>query len=157
MVPLATQLDRFGTAPLGDDRWFDLQPPPGVQAADAAEQFALAQFRTMADGDKLAAPSFEPRKAGLSFGSDALVASPALKITPVTQFSTATVLAGTPAAPAASAATESLRAEALVVLAAAPPGEPDPRLLNGLIAIGAAARAPVRAAGKARYRPRQAA
>lgn len=147
VVPLATarDIDVFGGAPVSGARRFELKALLAGAVQDAtplADGFAPAQFFAMSDDDKLAAPAIEAMTSGLAFG----VAG--------AQFAAGDCV-GAP-----------LAYEQIVVddLAAPPPPEPD-RPLIGLApanllawsATGAAARAPTRTSGRARFRAGEAA
>jgi hypothetical protein len=144
VAPLNTgrDIDIFGGAPVAGARRFalgaslngvTLTPPQALQAA-----FAPAQFFEMSDDEKLASPSFEQMDAGMAVGSDAVTFDPAQAV----------------AAP--------LEYESIVIDTLAPPGNPPPPSpVNYALAVsqlqwqsltGAASRAPVRRAGRARFR-----
>jgi hypothetical protein len=74
VVPLDTTITLFGSAIPADGSEFSIS---GVTLNGAAapvtpvtEDFAIAQFSTMSDADKLSAPSYEPCHAGVSVGGD---------------------------------------------------------------------------------------
>jgi len=101
------------------------------------DQFAPAQFFAMSDDEKLAAPSFEQMDAGLVFGSDAV------------SFDATQLVAA------------NLQYESIVIDAPIPAGAPlppsqvytlQPAQLAFHSLTGAAARAPVRRVGRARFR-----
>jgi hypothetical protein len=144
VVPLNTgrDIDIFGGAPVAGARRFalsaslngvTLKPPQTLRAA-----FAPAQFFEMSDDEKLASPSFETMDAGMAVGSDAVTFDPARLVA------------------------SSVEYESIVIDTLAPPGHPPPpsRLRYKLpvsqlrvhSATGAAARAPVRRVGRARFR-----
>jgi hypothetical protein len=140
VVPLNTarDIDSFGGAPVAGARRFavtavlNTQPQGGNPVRD---QFAPAQFFAMSDDEKLAGPSFEEMDAGLVFGSEAV------------SFDAAQIVA----AP--------LMNEPIVVddMNAPPKPQAPPRAisfeqLRFHSRTGAAARAPVRALGLARFR-----
>jgi hypothetical protein len=140
VVPLNTSrdVDSFGGAPVAGARRFTVtatlntQPQGGGPVRD---QFAPAQFFAMSDDEKLAGPSFEEMDAGLVFGSEAV------------SFDAAEVVA----AP--------LKYEPIVIDdMSAPPKPPAPPFVMSFAQLrfhsrtGAAARAPVRAIGLARFR-----
>ncbi len=144
VAPLNTarDIDIFGGAPIAGARRFvlgaslngvTLAPPQTLRAA-----FAPAQFFDMSDDEKLASPSFEEMDLGMAVGSDAV------------RFD------------AAQAVAAPLDYEFIVIDTLAPPGNPPPPLpvrytlalsqLQAHSATGAAARAPVRRVGRARFR-----
>jgi hypothetical protein len=146
VVPLNTgrDIDIFGGAPVAGARRFALgaslngvrlTPPQPLRAA-----FAPAQFFAMSDDEKLASPSFEVMDAGMAVGSDAVTfdRDPRHLVAAAVEY------------------------ESIVLDALAPPGDPPPpsrvryRLpvsqLGVHTATGAAARAPVRRVGRARFR-----
>lgn len=140
VVPLNTarELDRFGGAPLAGDRRFALTaridglPLAPVQALQAP--FAPAQYFAMNDDEQLAGPSFESMDAGLVVGSDELVFDAAQVAASPVQF-------------------DSLVFDSLGAPARGLPAQPlaAPQLL-AQAETGAAARAPVRQGGRARWR-----
>ncbi|MGE3781993.1 MAG: DUF6603 domain-containing protein, partial [Alphaproteobacteria bacterium] len=144
VAPLNTarDIDLFGGAPVAGARRFALgaslngvalTPPQTLRAG-----FAPAQFFAMSDDEKLASPSFEEMDAGMAVGSDAV------------RFD------------AARAVAAPLEYETIVIDTLAPPGRPPPPLparyrlapaqLRAHAATGAAARAPLRRVGRARFR-----
>ncbi|MEJ8853607.1 DUF6603 domain-containing protein [Variovorax robiniae] len=141
VVPLNTSrdIDTFGGAPVAGDKRFALSAALNSQPQNAnntvQDQFAPSQFFNMSDDEKLAGPSFEEMDAGFVFGSEA-VTFDASQVVP---------------AP--------LKYEPIVIDdMAAPPKPPLPPIfmtfaeLNFHSRTGAAARAPVRAVGLARFR-----
>ena len=138
VVPLDTarDIDLFGGAPVSGDKRFHLVAMLNGVAQTAApveDQFAPAQFFAMSDDDKLAAPSFETMGAGLIVG-DGSTGFDALEIV---------------AAP--------LDYDEIVI-DKSQPAQPKGRYqlplgrLGVLARSGAAARAPTRTAGLARFR-----
>jgi hypothetical protein len=144
VVPLNTgrDIDIFGGAPVAGARRFalgaslngvTLTPPQTLQAA-----FAPAQFFEMSDDEKLASPSFEVMDAGMAVGSDAVTFDPGQLVGAAVEY------------------------ESIVLDTLAPPGNPPPpspvryklavSQLRVHTATGAAARAPVRRVGRARFR-----
>jgi hypothetical protein len=134
-------IEIYGGAPVIGDRRFTLAASLNGQSLQSTQTlrdaFAPAQFFEMSDDEKLAAPSFEQMDAGLVFGSDALAFD-------------ATQLVAAP-----------LEYEAIVIDAPIPEGAPLPPsqvyvLPPAQLALhsltGAAARAPVRRVGRARFR-----
>jgi len=76
VVPLQVSIDRFGPDPLPAPSRLDLTNPrlnavgvPLAATNPVTDYFAPAQFVTMTDADKLAAPSFEQMDAGLAIGT----------------------------------------------------------------------------------------
>ncbi|OKI45496.1 alpha/beta hydrolase [Micromonospora sp. CB01531] len=68
VVPLATDIDRFGTARPKDDTRFNVTVTVNGTTATAAatlqEQFAPGQFFVLTDDERLNQPSFQPMPAG---------------------------------------------------------------------------------------------
>jgi hypothetical protein len=140
VVPLDTgrDIDSFGGAPVAGARRFALSVALNgvalIETEPLQARFAPAQFFAMSDDEELASPSFETMDSGLvvgidavSFDADQLVAAPveyqAITIDP---------LAATPSAPGSYTL---------------------PAALLALHAMsGAAARAPLRRLGRARFR-----
>ncbi len=142
-VPLDRAIDLFGGAPVAGANTFHLTatiddlPPdaPPLATAPLGAQFAPTQFFTMNDDDKLAAPSFETLDAGLVFGSDALSFDDD-EVVPAPMTYESIVI-------------DSLQAPRK------PPGPPYRLAATQLMALargGAAARAPLRRTGVARFR-----
>jgi hypothetical protein len=140
VVPLNTgrDIDTFGGAPVSGDRRFQVTAMVNAQAQETEmvrDQFAPAQFFEMSEDDKLAGPSFEEMDAGLVFGSDAM------------NFDAAEVVA-------VPMAYESIVIDSLQA-APTPPGPRYQLTSAQLLAqtrTGAAARAPLRRVGLARFR-----
>lgn len=143
VLPLRMQIHRYANAPVMGDRFFDLAFGAGVGAVDDLnEPFAIAQFTPMHDDERLAASSFEPRKAGLRTRSADFVSAASVKTVPALDWETATLLpAGEPGLPIPLRTAPMARSVAGV----------DAASIERLIALGAAAHAPVRAQGKSRY------
>jgi hypothetical protein len=104
IVPLnlTRDIDRVGTGTPGGDRRFTItaaaigattQSTSGVQ-----ELFAPAQYFDMSDDEKLAAPSFEPMDAGVSFGGGGYTIDFAAKA--VSAFEYTDIIIGPDGAPA---------------------------------------------------------
>lgn len=74
VVPLnlTRDIDRVGTGTPSSDRRFTITAamigPTAQSKSSVQELFAPAQYFDMSDDDRLAAPSFEPMDAGVSFG-----------------------------------------------------------------------------------------
>lgn len=68
VAPLDLPIDRFGTAKPSGATTFAVTWPDGA-ASDVREEFAVAQFVTLSDDEKLARASFEQLKAGLRFST----------------------------------------------------------------------------------------
>jgi hypothetical protein len=156
LVPLATgrDVELFNGAPVtGDARYTVSATLEGSAAPTVVERttadFAPAQYFTMTEDEKLASPSFETMQAGVAIGSDAvvvdqgqLVAAPlAYDAFVIDEIPTPVVAAnGTtsdvPVTPTAAPAPYVMPASQLAVHAAS----------------GAAARAPSRRVGRARFR-----
>jgi hypothetical protein len=144
VVPLNTarDIDTFGGAPVAGARRFAvtaaLNGTP-LQTGAVRAGFAPAQFFSMNDDEKLAAPSFESMDAGCVFGDANTVFDPAQIIPAPLEYQYVPItLEGVPSgAPANSA--------------------PAPYSLNvaqlqSFARSGAAARAPIRRVGRARFR-----
>ena len=135
VVPLNTarDIDTFGGAPVLGARRFavtaSLNGAPLSSTAQAAS-FAPAQYFSMTDDEKLAAPAFETLDAGCVFGSNATALDATQSVAAPLAYRT--VVMGEPAPPAPYV----LPAGQLPVLGRS----------------GAAARAPVRRVGRARFR-----
>jgi hypothetical protein len=137
VAPLNTgrDIDTYGGAPVAGARRFQVAATLQQQSQSVAAvraQFAPAQYFTMSDDEKLAAPSFEEMDAGIAIGSigmsfDEVVPAP-------------------------------LEYEAIVIDTLPQPATQGTRyvlpagMLLALVNSGAAARAPIRRAGQARYR-----
>jgi hypothetical protein len=67
VVPLDFKIDRFGNKKPSGDTSFAISRPGGG-TDDTREQFAVAEFVTMSDSEKLSRKSFEQMKSGLRFG-----------------------------------------------------------------------------------------
>lgn len=138
VVPLDTarDIDLFGDAPVSGERRFHLTATlNGVAqaATPVSDQFAPAQFFAMSDDEKLAAPSFETMGAGLIIRD------------------------GTSGSDAAEIVAAPLEYDEIIIdrsQPAQPPGRYPLPLgrLGQLARSGAAARAPVRTIGLARFR-----
>ncbi len=137
VVPLNSgrDIDTYGGAPVAGARRFQLAATLQNQVQRVAAvrgQFAPAQYFTMSDDEKLAAPSFEEMEAGIAIGS------PGLSFDQVVP------------AP--------LQYESIVIDTLPQPATHDPRyrlpvaLLMAQTKSGAVARAPIRRAGQARFR-----
>ncbi len=143
VVPLDTgrDIDIFGGAPVAGVKRFAIAAV--LNAIDLTQvtmlqaPFAPAQFFTMSDDDKIASPSFTQMDAGLVVGNDDAVTIDAAQLV---------------AAP--------LEYDSIIIntlTADVPPKQPAPYVLPvGQLAVhaatGAAARAPVRNVGRARFR-----
>jgi hypothetical protein len=144
VVPLNTgsDIEIFGSAPVSGDRRFRLTatlngtqlPSTPVQAS-----FAPAQFFVMSDDEKLAAPSFQSMEAGSMFG-EAGVTFDATQVIPAPlEYQVISITLDGPAPPTETTPQPpafAMEAEQLQVFARS----------------GAAARAPVRRVGRARFR-----
>jgi hypothetical protein len=144
VVPLNTSrdIDTFGGAPVAGRRRFALTASIAgtpLQSAPVQAPFASAQFFAMTDDEKLAAPSSQPMDAGCMFGS-AQVAFDATQVVPAPleyQIIRITLQGSTSTAPPA---------------AAPAPYTMSVDHLQTFTRCGAAARAPVRRVGRARFR-----
>jgi hypothetical protein len=145
VVPLNTgrDIETFGGAPLAGDRRFAVAAALGTTALDTAAvnaSFAPAQYFTMADDEKLAAPSFESMQSGCVFGSEATVIDerPQSLIAAPLNYTTIVIDDDAPAAALAPHATVPYTFSA--------------QRLQSFARSGSAARAPVRRVGRARFR-----
>lgn len=143
MAPLNTSRDIeiFGGAPVTGARRFSLTASLSgtpLSSAPVRASFAPAQFFSMSDDEKLAAPSFESLDAGCVFG-DALVSFDASQAIPAPlEYETVAITLDGPAPTAPSTAAP------LFTLSQAQ--------LHSFADNGAAARAPIRRVGRARFR-----
>jgi hypothetical protein len=144
VVPLNTgsDIEIFGSAPVSGDRRFRLTATlNGTQLPSAPVQasFAPAQFFVMSDDEKLAAPSFQSMEAGSMFG-EAGVTFDATQVIPAPlEYQVISITLDGPAPPTETTPQPpafAMEAEQLQVFARS----------------GAAARAPVRRVGRARFR-----
>jgi hypothetical protein len=138
VVPLDTarDIDLFGDAPVSGERRFHLTATLNGAAQTATpvtDQFAPAQFFAMSDDEKLAAPSFETMGAGLLIGDSTTGFDAAEIVAAPLEYDEIIIDKSQPAQPTGRYAL--------------PPGR-----LGQLARSGAAARAPVRAIGLARFR-----
>src|SRR4030095_2526765 len=77
IVPLDMPLEKFGTAPIAGATQFSVTAvrvgtASVIPSEPIADAFALAQFVQMTDDQKLTAPAFSPRHAGLRVASTAV-------------------------------------------------------------------------------------
>ena len=144
VVPLNTgsDIEIFGSAPVSGARRFRLTATlDGTQLPSAPVQasFAPAQFFVMSDDEKLAAPSFQSMEAGSMFG-EAGVTFDATQVIPAPlEYQVISITLDGPAPPTETTPQPpafAMEAEQLQVFARS----------------GAAARAPVRRVGRARFR-----
>jgi hypothetical protein len=68
VAPLGLQIDRFGNKKVSGDTTFTVTWTAGT-ADDEREEFAVANFQTLSDSDKLSRKSFEAMKSGLRFSA----------------------------------------------------------------------------------------
>ena len=144
VVPLNMTIDTFGNAPLSGANRFTLSALRAdgtagelpLASAMLQDSFAAAQFQQMSDDEKLSRSSFEPRDAGIRFGTDEV----AFRYDPLVDadivYETQMVVPGqeedaSPPGP-------------LYVMKAS--------ILDAVVATGAAGRAAIRRTGNARYR-----
>ncbi len=146
VVPLNTgrDIETFGGAPVSGARRFQLAATLNgtSQHTDAVQdQFAPANFFDLSDDEKLAAPSFETMDAGLIFGDADVSFDPGQLIAAPLQYEQIVIddLAAPPDA-SPPRPTYTLRADQLLAMSRS----------------GAAARAPIRTAGLARFRAAEA-
>ncbi|MGN6257345.1 MAG: DUF6603 domain-containing protein [Solirubrobacterales bacterium] len=68
VVPLGMEIDRFGNAKPSGEKKFEITAG-GNPPDEMREEFAIANFVTLSDDQKLARKSFEQMKSGLRFGT----------------------------------------------------------------------------------------
>ena len=144
VVPLnmSRDIDTFGGAPVAGARRFVLTAALAgtpLETASVRADFATAQFFAMSDDEKLAAPSFESMDAGCVFGDANPAFDPAQIIpAPLEYLHVPITLQGvaSTAPPSAAPAPYTLNVAQLQLFAKS----------------GAAARAPIRRVGRARFR-----
>jgi hypothetical protein len=145
VVPLSAgrDVEVFGGAPVAGDRRVAVAASRvdggAVATTPVSDAFAPAQFFSLTDDEKLAGPSFETYQAGLTLGSTAIDYDRAQLVAASLAYDTITV--DTPAALAAAA----------VVPPSATPYAMSADALATHTATGAAARAPARRVGRARF------
>jgi hypothetical protein len=144
VVPLNTarDIEIFGSAPVAGARRFNLTASLNgtpLLSARLQASFAPAQFFAMSDDEKLAAPSFESMDAGSVFGDAHIVFDPAQVIPAPLEYEIVPItLEGTPSTAPSNAAPPSYTLSVIH--------------LQNFTRSGAAARAPVRRVGRARFR-----
>jgi hypothetical protein len=153
VAPLNTarDIDTFGGAPVAGARRFALTAAlngaPLLSAAVQAD-FAPAQFFVMSDDEKLVAPSFESMDAGCMFGDANTVFDPGQVIPAPLEYQPISITLQGSSSSASSGVSSghpaSTDAPAPYTLSAAQ--------LQAFTRSGAAARAPVRRVGRARFR-----
>ena len=144
VVPLNTHRDVeiFGSAPVAGRRRFAVSATLGediLQSVPVQAAFAPAQFFVMSDDEKLAAPSFESMDAGCVFGDSRVTFDASQAIPAPLEYEVVAITLDGPAptvTPAPASSSYVLPADALEILAQS----------------GAAARAPIRRTGRARFR-----
>ena len=147
VAPLNTQqpLDTFGGVPISGARRFafvaSFNNLPGTPVSGA---FAPGRYLNMSDDDKLAAPSFENRDAGVVLGDGAVSFDPKGVIPALLGYDEFVINAPPPGLAAAAAGP--------VVLPKPSPYKLPAGALTAQRPNGAAARAPVRNVGAARFR-----
>ena len=156
VVPLNTarDIETFGGAPVAGARRFAVTAALGGMALPQAAlrtDFAPAQFFEMSDDEKLTAPSFEAMEAGCVFGEARAVFDPTQVIPAPLEYQPITItLHGSTSTPSTGF---SSGAHAALVAASAPaPYTMSAAALQTFTESGAAARAPVRRVGRARFR-----
>jgi hypothetical protein len=144
VVPLNTNRDIeiFGGAPIAGARRFTLAAALNgapLLSDPLRTPFAPAQFFEMSDDEKLAAPSFESMDAGATFGDAHVTFDPAQVIPAPLEYTNIRItLEGSTSTEPAAATPRAYTLEAAQ--------------LQTLAKSGAAARAPVRRVGRARFR-----
>ncbi len=85
LVPLDLDVDKFGSQTISDAKRFTIDVGAGGldKVRDAEDQFAVAQFQSMDDGNKLSRPAFQKQHSGLdlSVAGEQLRSSRAVKRT----------------------------------------------------------------------------
>mgnify|MGYP001167432322 FL=1 len=83
LLPLDLDVDKFGSQTISDAKRFTIDVVAGGldKVRDAEDQFAIAQYQTMEDGDKLSRPAFQTQHSGvdLSVAGEQLRSSRAVK------------------------------------------------------------------------------
>src|SRR5690606_30318559 len=83
LLPLDLDVDKFGSQTISDAKRFTIDVVAGGldKVRDAEDQFAIAQYQTMGDGDKLSRPAFQTQHSGvdLSVAGEQLRSSRAVK------------------------------------------------------------------------------
>jgi len=141
VVPLNTarDVDLFGGAPVSGDRRFSLAATLNgapLQATAVREQFAPSQYHDLTDDEKLTGPSFQEMDAGIAVGDTAIAFAEAEIVPSPIEYDSIVI--------------DDLEQE--------PAADDDDRFkleanaLQPLTLTGAAARAPVRRVGQARFR-----
>ena len=155
VVPLNTarDIDSFGGAPIAGARRFSLTAAlsgaPLLSAALRAD-FAPAQFFEMSDDEKLTAPSFESMDAGCVFGDARALFDPAHVIPAPLEYQPIRITLQGPSTAPSTAVSSSLAA--LIASSAPAAYTLSAGQLQTFARSGAAARAPVRRVGRARFR-----
>lgn len=147
VAPLNTgrDIDTYGGAPVAGDRRFSLEgrlpsaPPAQTPGQPLPGAFAPSRYFSLSDDEKLAAPAFELRDAGLVLGDETVIFGP--ETTAELKYRAFTVDALPAGATATAPAAEVPATYELPWTA-----------LQAQCPAGAAAQAPVRNAGRARFR-----
>lgn len=78
-VPLAFTLDKVGNQAPDDVKAVDITSaasgPSSLELDAANEEFAIAQFETLSDSQKLSSPSYQPLKGGVVIGASGALKS----------------------------------------------------------------------------------
>ena len=145
VVPLNMTIDTFGNAPLSGANRFTLSALRAdgsagelpLAAAMLQDSFAAAQFQQMSDDERLSRSSFEPRDAGIRFGTDEVAYRYDPLVDADIEYETQMVVPGQEQ------------------VDASPPGPlyvMKASILDAVVATGAAGQAAIRRTGNARYR-----
>ena len=148
VVPLNMTIDTFGNAPVTGANRFTLEPrradgtagPLPLSTTVTQDSFAIAQFVQLSDDERLARPSFEPKDAGIRFGTDDVVFHYDPLVDSNVEYETQIVVPGQEEPPQQPVGST-------YVMKAA--------VLDAVVITGAAGQAPIRRKGNARYTVRE--
>jgi hypothetical protein len=148
VVPLNMTIDTFGNAPVTGANRFTLEPrradgtagPLPLATTVTQDSFAIAQFVQLSDDERLARPSFEPKDAGIRFGTDDVVFHYDPLVDSNLEYETLIVVPGQEEQPQQPVGST-------YVMKAA--------VLDAVVITGAAGQAPIRRKGNARYTVRE--
>jgi hypothetical protein len=154
VAPLNTtrDVDTYGGAPIAGDRRFNVTGRLNARAATPVNAaFAPTRYFEMSDDDKLVAPSFESMSSGLALGDDTVSYDAATIVPAPIEYEAITLNqltqgVGVAAFAAANAVSMAAAAEPPITRYAMPLAALDPQSTTG-----AAALAPVRQVGRARF------
>jgi hypothetical protein len=138
VAPLNTtrDVDTYGGAPVIGPQRFQLSGTlNGTGGTATTAAFPPSRYFTMSDDDRLAAPSFETMDAGLVLGDDGVSYDAAAVVAAPLQYESITL------SPGATVMADPVTSYAM-----------SPQALSAQAGTGATSRAPVRTAGRARFR-----